>query len=67
VEYLKQLHDTCILQRDSKNDTYAVRKSRREAELAGLKEALEILEGQAVLLQGKRHTTLRVVRGHGRA
>jgi len=67
VEYLKQLNDQCILKRDSKNDTYAVRKSRREAELAGLKEALEILEGEAVLLQGKRHTTLRVVRGHGRA
>jgi len=67
VGYLKQLHDTCIVQRDSKNDTYAVRKSRRDSELAGLKEALAILEGEAVLLQGKRHTTLRVVRGHGRA
>jgi hypothetical protein len=67
VGYLKQLHDTCIVQRDSKNDTYAVRKSRRDSELAGLKEALEILQGEAVLLQGKRHTTLRVVRGHGRA
>jgi len=63
IEYLKQLNDSCVLKRDSKNDTYAVRKARRESELAGLQEALEILEGQAVLLQGKRHT-LRIVRAH---
>jgi hypothetical protein len=66
IEYLKQLNDSCVLKRDSKNDTYAVRKARRDSELAGLKEALEILEGQAVLLQGKRHT-LRIVRAHDSA
>jgi len=64
VEYLKQLDEACIVQ----PDTYALRKSRREAELAGLKEALEILEGEGpiALLQGSRHR-LRVIRGHGQA
>jgi hypothetical protein len=57
LEYLKKLDDICI----AKPDTYAERKRRREAELAGLKEALQILEGQAVLLQRK---TLRDVQRH---
>jgi len=54
LEYLKKLDDMCI----AKPDTYAVRKSRRESELAGLKEALKILEGEAVLLQQTRRTLL---------
>merc|ERR1719277_1978030 len=55
-EYLAKLDDMCI----AKPDTYAERKRRRDAELAGLKEALEILEGEAVLLQGNTRR-LRVV------
>jgi chromosome segregation ATPase len=57
-EYLKKLDDMCI----AKPDTYAERKRRREEELAGLKEALSILEGEASLLQRRslrrvsRHT-----------
>jgi len=47
MKYLKSLEDRCI----ATAETYAERKARREAELTGLKEALEILEGQAVLLQ----------------
>jgi len=47
LKYLATLKDRCI----AKAETYEERKARREAELAGLKEALQILEGQAVLLQ----------------
>merc|ERR1719401_3030054 len=50
-EYLDSLHKQC----DEKVEPYAERKRRREAELAGLKEALTILEGQASLLQKKNH------------
>merc|ERR1719213_1258845 len=49
-EYLAKLADRCI----AKPDTYAERKERREAELAGLKEALSILSNEAAsLLQQK--------------
>merc|ERR1719152_938502 len=50
LEYLDKLNQRCI----AKAETYAERKSRRDNEIAGLKQALEILEGQAVLLQTKR-------------
>merc|ERR1712014_107550 len=46
-EYLQKLQDMCI----AKPDTYAERKARRDSELAGLKQALEILAGEASLLQ----------------
>merc|ERR1740120_469442 len=62
MEYLKGLEAQCI----EKAETFAERKRRFEAELAGLKEALQILEGQAVLLE-KSHAvkrSLRVVREH---
>jgi chromosome segregation ATPase len=61
-EYLLKLEDMCI----SKPDTYGERKRRREAELAGLKEALQILEGEAVLLQQKTRM-LRGIRVHTKA
>merc|ERR1712110_223726 len=48
-EYLDSLHKQC----DEKVEPYEERKRRREAELAGLKEALTILEGQASLVQIK--------------
>jgi len=46
-EYLKQLNGRCV----AKAETYGEQKARREAEMAGLQQALEILNGQAALLQ----------------
>jgi hypothetical protein len=47
---LRSLHEQC----DEVATPYEELKRRREAEIAGLKQALEILEGQAVLLQENR-------------
>eukprot|EP00929_Paragymnodinium_shiwhaense_P040267 TRINITY_DN2103_c0_g1_i1.p1 TRINITY_DN2103_c0_g1~~TRINITY_DN2103_c0_g1_i1.p1 ORF type:complete len:705 (+),score=329.11 TRINITY_DN2103_c0_g1_i1:82-2196(+) len=47
LEYKAHLVQACV----AKPSTYDERKSAREAEIAGLKEALQILEGEAVLLQ----------------
>merc|ERR1719183_773941 len=53
VSALDKLKDMCV----AKAEPYAERKARRESEIAGLKEALNILEGEAALLQkGTRHT-----------
>jgi septal ring factor EnvC (AmiA/AmiB activator) len=49
LQYLGKLDDICI----AKPETYSERKGRREAEIAGLKEALSILSGEAVLLQSR--------------
>merc|ERR1719324_2176038 len=60
VEYLGKLAEMCT----SKVETYEERKAAREAELAGLKKALEILSSEAVLLQQKSHRALRGVHRH---
>jgi len=52
--YKKKLLETCV----SKPDTYEERKARREAELAGLKQALDILDGETALMQTSRKLTL---------
>merc|ERR1719356_1632775 len=57
LEYLAKLEKKCIAQ----PETYAERKRRREAELAGLREALKILGGEAMLLQTTASRTLRGV------
>merc|ERR1719262_241742 len=57
---LDKLKDMCV----AKAEPYAERKARRESELAGLKEALQILEGEAVLLQKTSKHTLRGTRRH---
>jgi len=58
-EYLAKLEDMCIV----KPDTYEERVKRRSAEIAGLKQALEILEAEPALLQ-QAHRTLRGVSRH---
>jgi len=55
VEYLGKLANMCV----AKAEPYAEKKARRESEIAGLKEALSILEGEAVLIQQTSRRTLR--------
>lgn len=49
-EYLKKIEEECI----AKAETYEERKERREAELAGLKQGLEILNSETALMQSSR-------------
>merc|ERR1712151_1419018 len=49
MEYYATVKDRCI----AKPETYAQRKARREAEIAGLKEALAILEDETAFVQRK--------------
>merc|ERR1719379_2522074 len=58
LESLQKLHGMC----DEKVVPYAERKARRESEIAGLKQALEILNGEAVLIQKTSRRTLRGAR-----
>merc|ERR1740130_961857 len=52
VEYYGKIKERCI----AKPESYEARKARREAEIKGLKDALEILNSEAAFLQrGKRH------------
>merc|ERR1712003_347619 len=60
LEYLAKLEDRCT----AKAESYSDRKAAREAEIAGLKEALEILEGEAALLQKSRRGLRGVSRHH---
>jgi len=47
LQYLSRIESECT----EKAETYASRASRREAEIAGLKEALQILESETALVQ----------------
>merc|ERR1719313_2829495 len=56
MEYYAKIKDKCV----AKVDSYEEIKARREAEIAGLKDALEILESEAALIQkSTAHTKLR--------
>jgi chromosome segregation ATPase len=62
-EYYAKLKEECV----EKAEPYEQRKARREAELAGLKEALGVLDGNAVLLQRSSRRSLRSVHAHSAA
>jgi chromosome segregation ATPase len=53
LEYSEKLNEMCI----AKPETYEERSKRRQAEIAGLKEALNILNGEAFL---QRHSQRRL-------
>jgi len=59
-EYLSTLKKECV----EEAETYAERKARFEAEIAGLKEALQILESETALIQKSSRHSLRGVRHH---
>jgi chromosome segregation ATPase len=48
---LDKLKEMCV----AKAEPYAEKKARRESEIAGLKEALTILESESLLQQGAKH------------
>jgi hypothetical protein len=58
LEYQKRLHQMCV----AEPMTYEERKSGREKEIAGLKEALNILSGESSFLQ-RQMGSLRRLRG----
>merc|ERR1719316_357020 len=60
ISALDKLKEMCV----AKAEPYAERKARRESEIAGLKEALQILEGEAALVQVKTKHALRGVQAH---
>merc|ERR1719230_370280 len=55
LEYLEKLTDRCV----AKPETYEMRKKRRDAEIEGLKQALNILENETAFMQRKRHGSMR--------
>merc|ERR1719238_1452861 len=57
---LDKLKEMCV----AKAEPYAERKARRESEIAGLKEALQILESEAALVQVSSKHSLRGVQAH---
>merc|ERR1719453_238931 len=60
-EYFAKIKAKCVV----KPEPYEEIKKRREEEIAGLKDALEILQSEASLIQkSSKHTTLRGVRKH---
>merc|ERR1719325_460695 len=54
-EYLAKIEGQCI----AKAETYGARAEQRAAEIAGLKQALEILQSETALVQRRSRRTLR--------
>jgi len=50
LEYYSRLKDRCV----AKPESYSDRRARREAEISGLKEALDVLENETAFVQRKR-------------
>jgi chaperonin cofactor prefoldin len=50
LDYYEKIKDRCI----AKAETYEERKAKREAEIAGLKKALDVLESETAFVQRKR-------------
>merc|ERR1712232_1154468 len=63
LEYLAKLNERCV----AKPETYESRKQRREAEIAGLKEALSVLEQLAFVQRAGAQHKGRRMRGSLRA
>jgi chromosome segregation ATPase len=57
MEYYGKIKERCI----AKPETYEERKKRRQSEIAGLKEALTILENETAFVQRKRRGSMRGV------
>merc|ERR1719502_1105656 len=57
LEYFAKINERCV----AKVEPYAEIKARREAEIAGLQDALDILEDEAALIQKASKHTLRAV------
>merc|ERR1712039_1041205 len=55
-DYYGKLKDRCV----AKPESYEERKKRREAEIAGLKEALSVLDSEVALVQHKSRAGRRV-------
>jgi len=55
MEYYGKVKERCI----AKPESYEARKARREEEIAGLKEALDILQNEAAFMQRSRKGGLR--------
>jgi len=60
LEYLAGLEKKCTY----KVESYAERKARRESEIAGLKNALDILESETAFVQTKASRALRGIHKH---
>merc|ERR1719214_292128 len=56
LDYWEKIKEQCI----AKAEPYEERKKRREAEIAGLKEGLAILEGVALLERDTTHRRMKL-------